>query len=43
MYSQDREEEFVTAFFGNRIERFLDVGAHDRPLQAARYQTPVWG
>lgn len=28
-YSQDREEEFITAFFGGRVERFLDVGAHD--------------
>ena len=29
MYSQDREEGFIVEFFGDRVERFLDVGAHD--------------
>lgn len=29
MYSQDREEQVIADYFGDRIGKFLDVGAHD--------------
>lgn len=29
MYSQDYEEQVIADFFGSRVGRFLDVGAHD--------------